>query len=699
MAYKKSHVKSPISPAPMTEYQPDALPAYLSNGMMGLRVRPIPLHAGLAVINGCAGVHPVIQVTSTPFAPYPLSGDIRIEQAWLSDALQQITYEEQRYDFSCGELHTRFRFTANGITARIKIVTFCSRSLPSLALQQVQIEVDQPCNLTLRATVDPNGSAGKWHSRTTRLPGSNTPLIDGSLRWEMHGGLSTCGIAYVTELLGTDEVQRSLDEWGELLPLATSYTFRGELGHTYTLYQIASMVPSSYHHEPDWQATRLVYLAKERGFDTIRQENRMVWEELWKGRVLLLGAEARWQAMADAAFFYLHTSIHPSSPSSTTPFGLAMWPNYNYYYGHIMWDLETFVVPPLLLTAPDAALPILTYRSDRLPAARSHAKLNGYRGIQFPWESSATYGEEAAPPMSPGNVFEHHVTLDVAFAFAQYSHVTGDEDFLQQQAWPILKGAAEWLESRVTRTKRGYEIMGVIGIAEAGKPVNNNAYTNIAAKVVLHEAVDLARRLGRTVPEMWEKIATHLVIPLDPETDVILNHDGYNPKEEGGTTPDALAAFFPLTYRPGEQIEQATLAYYLPLAEKYAGAPMLSALLGVYAARTGDRTLSTHLFEKGYADFLFEPFSNIDEVSVSTPDRPRVGPFITNLSGFLMSCLYGLTGLRLGPGDPETWCERPIVLPDGWEGIRVERIWVRGRPARLTANHGDEHAQIEFLES
>jgi protein-glucosylgalactosylhydroxylysine glucosidase len=64
-----------------------------------------------------------------------------------------------------------------------------------------------------------------------------------------------------------------------------------------------------------------------------------------------------------------------------------------------------------------------------------------------------------------------------------------------------------------------------------------------------------------------------------------------------------------------------------------------------------------------------------------------------------MSCLYGLTGLHLGPGEPESWCEYPIILPEGWEGIRVERIWVRGRPARLVANHGDRHAQIEFLDS
>ncbi|HZR42786.1 MAG TPA: hypothetical protein VFB12_21890 [Ktedonobacteraceae bacterium] len=718
-----NHFAQPISPAPVTKYQPNLLPAHLSNGMIGLRVRQIPFHAGVAIVNGCAGVDPTTRTASTPYAPYPLSGDIRLEEVWLSEALQQIIYEEQRYDFACGELHTRFRFTVNGMTAHINVLTFCSRSLPTTVLQQTQIRVDQPCHLTILATVNPNGSPGKWLARNSRLPGSknsiaagsfwtmpllgnaegssesNTSFVDGSLLWEFLGELSTCGVAYATELHGADQAERSIAEWGEQLPLSTTYTFQAEPGCSYTFNQMVSMVPSCYHHEPDWQATRLIYFAKERGFDAIRQENHAAWEELWKGRLLLTGAHERWQCMADAAFFYLHSSIHHSSASSTSPFGLAMWPNYNYYYGHIMWDQETFVIPPLFLTAPDAALSMLTYRSERLAAARSNAKMYGYRGAQFPWSSAPSSGEEATPLQSTSSLLEIHVTLDVAHAFAQYAHATGDEDFLQQQAWPVLQGVAEWIVSRASRTERGYEIKHVVGIAETSQPVNNNAFTNIAARVVLHDAAALARRLGRIVAEKWEEIANSLVIPIDPQTHVILNYDGYTPKAKEGSTPEALAGFFPYPYRPGEQIEQATLAFYLPLAEQYAGAPMLSALLGVYAAWSGDRELSTHFFEKGYADFQFQPFNNTSEIPHFTPVGQAVGPFITNLAGFLMSCLYGLTRLRLGPGEPQSWCEGPIILPAGWESIQVERIWVRGRPARLVANHGDKQAQIEFLDS
>jgi trehalose/maltose hydrolase-like predicted phosphorylase len=82
-----------------------------------------------------------------------------------------------------------------------------------------------------------------------------------------------------------------------------------------------------------------------------------------------VGADKRWQALSDAAFFYLNTSAHSSSPSSTSIFGLASWHDYHYYYGHVMWDIEAFVIPPLLLLQPVAAKAMLDYRFRCLEAA------------------------------------------------------------------------------------------------------------------------------------------------------------------------------------------------------------------------------------------------------------------------------------------------------------------------------------------
>ena len=65
------------------------------------------------------------------------------------------------------------------------------------------------------------------------------------------------------------------------------------------------------------------------------------------------------------------------------------------------------------------------------------------------------------------------------------------------------------------------------------------------------------------------------------------------------------------------------------------------------------------------------------------------------LGGFLTSCLYGLPGIRIGPGEPESWCVRPVTLPKGWTEVHVDRVWARGGPVRLTARHGDDRAVLE----
>jgi hypothetical protein len=63
-----------------------------------------------------------------------------------------------------------------------------------------------------------------------------------------------------------------------------------------------------------------------------------------------------------------------------------------------------------------------------------------------------------------------------------------------------------------------------------------------------------------------------------------------------------------------------------------------------------------------------------------------------------MGLIYGLPGLRLGPGPAETWPSRPVVLPAGWKSIEIERAWVRMQPARIVAEHGASRATIEYGE-
>jgi trehalose/maltose hydrolase-like predicted phosphorylase len=310
------------------------------------------------------------------------------------------------------------------------------------------------------------------------------------------------------------------------------------------------------------------------------------------------------------------------------------------------------------------------------------------------------YGQEAAPVDAATAGFEHHVSMDVAIAFARYVHATGDREFASIMAWPVISGVAEWICSRVVRTSRGYEIPQVIGVAETESTVDNNAFVNMGAIVTLREAAFLGRMMGRGSPDAWDRVASGIVVPVDQDRGVIVNHDGYRPDEKGGETPEAPAGLFLLGYDADPHTERKTLEYYLKPAYRYAGQPMLSSMLGLIATRLGDRDAALELFERGYADFVVDPFRITAEFSPTVfPEQTIAGPFTANLAGLLTACIYGLTGLRIGVGEPESWCTRPITMPRGWNGVHVDRVWVRGRPASLTAEHGADRARLTWDQS
>lgn len=681
----------PMSPPSARGGLNGELPAYLSNGVIGLRIRDMPLGAGLTLISGYSGEHPERRIEAIAVAPYPLAGDLQVAGVWLSDAVYSVTIDEQAYDFATGELTSRFGFEGGGVRATVEVLTFCSRDEPSLVCQEIAVTVDADVSLALKAVVDSRHVDGRAVRFLRETSGEKQPTCDGAALWESAGALSTCGIAFVTELTGADaEPQRPPLE---NRTLATSYALEAKAGQVYRLRQIVSLVPKVTHLEPDFQAVRQIGLAQKRGFDAIRAANRAIWSDLWTSRIRITAADERWQALADAALFYLFSSTHVASPASTSIFGLATWHDYHYYYGHVMWDIETFVAPVLSILQPHAAESILDYRSRSLPGAASNARLRGRRGLQFPWESAPSSGQEAAPMPGSASWHEDHVSLDVARAFAFHAAVTGDREFLRARAWPVLSGVADWICSRVTRSERGYEIRAAMGIAEREQEADNSAFTNMAAAVVLRDAIDAATKLDLPPNPEWACIVNSLILPKNGQ--VIVSHDGFDPGEDKGSTPDPLMGAFPLGFDMDPEVEAETLNFYLGLREGYIGSPMLSALYGVWAAYAGDRLLSAQLMDEGYGKFCVGRFLQTLEYRTDVfPEQPRAGPFFANLGGFLMDLLLGFPGLRPSPSEIEKWAVRPVVLPEGWTSIELDRVWIRGRAYKLVARQGAERAEL-----
>lgn len=682
----------PINPDRVTGSGRVELPAYLSNGVVGLRVRSNPLLAGMALVAGFSGLHPEKKIEAAAVAPYPIAGDIAINGVWMSDVPECCRAVDQAYDFSSGELTTRLKFAVDGTAADLEVLTFCCRHQPTLVAQELRITVDEACDLKLRTLVDARNIAGRLITRTFSPPGENGHPFDGSLEWQSAGNFGHCGVAHVTELIGDDSDPSR--ESNERIGLTVEYKLHARKGKTYRLRQIASLVPSVLHGQSNRQAERLVALGKHYGFEKLRAANRAEWDELWKGRIILHGAGRRWQALADAAFFYLNSSVHVGSTASTSIFGLATWHDYHYYYGHVMWDIETFCVPPLIFLQPEAAETLLEYRLRMAGAARSNAQCFGRAGIQYPWESAPSTGHEATPSPGTPSWHEDHATLDVALALLQFAHATGDQTYLADKAWPVLYGVARWIESRTHRTRTGYEFRRSMGIAERKQETDNDAYTLMAARKVLQNVLVVADRLGRKPPPAWRDIAARLMIPI--RDGIVIPHDDYRRNEEKGATPAPLMGAFPLGTDISEAFANETFDFYLDRADEYVGSPMLSSLYGVWAAWRGKPALALRLLHEGYAQFVTGRFSQTLEYRRDKfPEQPMAGPFFANLGGFLMALLQGFPGMCVGPSAPSTWPQRKVVLPQGWKAIEVQRFWAHGKPHRLLAQNGAKRAIIE----
>lgn len=77
-------MNAPISPEPVREWRRDHMPAYLSNGLVGLRVGAVPPLGGMAMLNGFTGPDPVAEVESLAPVPFPLTADIAVNGAPMS---------------------------------------------------------------------------------------------------------------------------------------------------------------------------------------------------------------------------------------------------------------------------------------------------------------------------------------------------------------------------------------------------------------------------------------------------------------------------------------------------------------------------------------------------------------------------------------------------------------------------------------
>lgn len=426
----------------------------------------------------------------------------------------------------------------------------------------------------------------------------------------------------------------------------------------YNFSIVGSSITSAHHDDPLNEAERMTIFAKLEGRDRLIQFHTKAWDELWKSDIIIEGDDMAQQDV-HSMLYHLYSFVREGTALSPSPMGLSGLG----YNGHVFWDTELWMYPAILVLHPEIAKSLVEYRFQRLEAARRNAFSHGFKGAMFPWESAAT-GVEETPVWALSGPFEHHITACVGIAAWNYYCVTQDKEWLLQKGWPILKETAAFWASRVERNGPGkYEINNVVAADEWAENINNDAFTNAAAKSVLKYATEAAKVLSISADPDWLQVAANIPI-LKMEDDVTREHASYH--GEGIKQADVNLLAYPLKEITDPAQIRKDLSYYSSRIPNQGTPAMTQAIFALLYARLGDGETAYHWFKEAYEPNLNPPFRVIAETKGGT--NPY---FATGAGGIIQSLLMGFGGLEITSNGI---IQVKTTLPKHWKSLTITGV-------------------------
>jgi len=396
------------------------------------------------------------------------------------------------------------------------------------------------------------------------------------------------------------------------------------------------------------------------------------------------------------------------------------------YDGHTFWDTETFVLPVLTYTAPQAAGDALRWRHRTLALAKERADELGLAGAAFPWRTIT--GQECSGYW-PAGTAAFHINADIADAVVRYHAASQDDAFAREVGLELLVETARLWRSLGHHDEQGhFRIDGVTGPDEYSAVADNNVYTNLMAQRNLRAAADGAERDPERAAELsvdheemagWRDAAQAMVVPYDtalgihPQAEAFTEHelwdfDAMRPEQY----PLMLHYPYFQLYRK-QVVKQADLvlamhlrgdaftpeqkarnfAYYEQLTVR--DSSLSACTQAVLAAEVG-------YVELAYAYLCEAALMDLDDLEHNTSD----GVHIASLAGTWIAAVAGLGGMRdhdgalsFAPRLPEALTRLAFRLSFSGRSLHVEvhadkAIYSLLDGASLQITHHGKHALL-----
>ncbi|MEU2432842.1 glycosyl hydrolase family 65 protein [Streptomyces sp. NPDC007861] len=463
------------------------------------------------------------------------------------------------------------------------------------------------------------------------------------------------------------------------------------------------------------QVEGAVAAARSTGWDGLLAEQREFLDTFWDGADVEVEGDAQIQQAVRFSLFHVLQAAARGEERAIPAKGLTG----TGYDGHSFWDVESYVLPMLTFTAPQAVGPVLRWRHATLPAARDRAHQLGLAGAAFPWRTIT--GAECSAYW-PAGTAAFHVNADLAHAVVRYVAATGDETFERGPGLELLVHTARLWRSLGHHDAEGvFHIDGVTGPDEYSAIARDNLYTNLMARRNLVAAAEVATRYADRAEELgvddeetaaWRDAAARMAVPYNEALGVHEQSAGFTHFQHWdfeGTSPEQypLLLHFPYfdLYRK-QVVKQADLvlamltcgemftaeekarnfAYYEPLTVR--DSSLSACVQAIMAAETEHLRLA-------YAYLGEAALMDLENLEHNTRD----GLHIASLAGTWMALVVGLGGMRQHPGadgGPDRLGFAPR-LPERLSRLKFTvlvrgrrlRVDIRASAARYTLAEGD----------
>ncbi|WJJ98196.1 glycosyl hydrolase family 95 catalytic domain-containing protein [Algibacter luteus] len=593
--------------------------------------------------------------------------DISIDDEMVDET--NISNWKQTLNMKAGSFTTSFKFKDK---ATISYTFYALRNVPYSSYIDIKVEALQSLKIKAIGKIESNDSYKNPISTFRILKDLETtmPILQTVANTEFGRHTVATSATFIWhDINSTREHQRPELHHNKVSDLNNQLSFEKSIKKNNTLEfaWTAAQCTTQDFDDPQNESERFVIFNLLTPKSDLLKQHFDLWANLWEGDIIIEG-DLQTQQDVRLALYHLYAFGRGDSNLSIAPMGLSSQ-NYN---GHIFWDTELWMYPPLLLLNQDIARSLVNYRSDSIKKAQEKAINFGYKGAMFPWESDDT-GEEATPAWALTGTFEHHITADVGIAFWNYYRVTKDKKWLIERGYPMLKEVADYWVSRSTKNADNtYSIKNVVGANEDAPNVDDNAFTNGSAITSLKYAVLAANELNIPANPMWQDVADHIKIHKFPDG-TTMEHSKYAGENIKQADVNLLA--FPLNVINDRETIIKDLKYYEPKIRIDGPTMGKSALAAIYA-RLGDANNAYRLFKESYVPNKRPPFGALSETA--TGHEPY---FATGAGGMLQTILFGFGGLHL---TDEGIVQKHPILPKEWKSLTLKGIGVDKKTYSIT---------------